>query len=68
MKLKYEFSENDDIFLRKVYRKDNSFNLENDYLIKLKLEIVKLTYQYDIKPVAREFFLDRNTVRDWNRK
>ena len=59
--------QNDDQFLRKVYRKDEYYDPNNDTLAKLKAEIVKLTYEYGIKPIARDFMLDRNTVRDWKR-
>ena len=49
------------------FSNDDPYNPINDYLAKLKAQIVELTYQYGIKPIARNFFLEPKTLREWRK-
>ena len=43
-------------------------DLEEEYDIyyaTLKVKIVELTYKYGIKPIARSFYLQPKTLREW---
>lgn len=50
-----------------VNGKDDPYHPENDRLAKLKEGIIELTYEYGIKPIARDFFLEPKTIRDWRK-